>query len=58
MTRAHWSVENDLHWQLDVVFNEDAARSRKNYAPLNLAVLRRTALDISRSHPTEKSIAR
>jgi predicted transposase YbfD/YdcC len=58
VTRAHWSVENNLHWQLDVVFNEDDARSRKNYAPQNLAVIRRMALDILRSHPAEISIAR
>jgi predicted transposase YbfD/YdcC len=58
VTRAHWSVENDLHWQLDVVFNEDDARSRKNYSPQNLAVIRRMVLDVLRSHPAEKSIAR
>jgi predicted transposase YbfD/YdcC len=58
VTRMHWSVENDLHWQLDVVFHEDDARARKNYAPQNLAVIRRIALDILRSHPVDKSIAR
>ena len=58
VTRAHWSVENDLHWQLDVVFNEDDARTRKNYAPQNLAVIRRMALDILRAHPKDRSIAR
>ncbi len=58
VTRTHWSVENDLHWQLDIVFHEDDARSRKNYAPENLAVIRRMALDILRSHPADKSIAR
>lgn len=58
VVRAHWSVENDLHWQLDVTFHEDDARARKNYAPENLAVLRRMALDILRSHPDDKSIAR
>jgi predicted transposase YbfD/YdcC len=46
VTRAHWSVENHLHWSLDVVFFEDDARTRKNYAPENLAVIRRMALDI------------
>jgi predicted transposase YbfD/YdcC len=56
--RAHWSVENQLHWQLDVVFREDDARSRKNYAPENLAVLRRIALDILRAHPADRSIRR
>jgi len=56
--RAHWSVENQLHWQLDVVFEEDRARTRKNYAPQNIAVIRRMALDILRTHPIERSIAR
>ena len=58
VTRTHWSVENHLHWTLDVVFNEDDARTRKNYAPQNLAVLRRIALDILRAHPDNRSIAR
>ena len=58
VTRTHWSVENDLHWQLDVVFHEDDARTRKNHAPENLAVIRRMALDVLRSHPADKSIAR
>ena len=42
--RAHWSIENQLHWNLDVVFREDAARARKDNAPINLNVLRKTAL--------------
>jgi predicted transposase YbfD/YdcC len=58
VTRAYWSVENHLHWRLDVVFNEDDARTRKNYGPQNLAVLRRIALDILRAHPDTRSLAR
>lgn len=58
VVRAHWSVENNLHWQLDVVFNEDDARSRKDNAPQNLAVIRRMALDILNAHPDKRSIAR
>ena len=58
VTRTYWSVENQLHWQLDVVFNEDDARTRKNYGPQNLALLRRIALDILRAHPDTRSIAR
>jgi len=58
VARTHWSVENHLHWRLDVVFNEDDARTRKNYGPQNLAVLRRIALDILRAHPDTRSIAR
>jgi predicted transposase YbfD/YdcC len=56
--RAHWSIENDLHWQLDVSFHEDNARTRKDNAPQNIAVIRRMALDILRAHPDKRSIAR
>ena len=58
VTRMHWSVENQLHWRLDVVFNEDDARTRKNYAPANLGVVRRIALDILRAHPDNRSVGR
>lgn len=54
--RAHWSVENHLHRQLDVVFREDQARSRKNHAPTNLSVIRRMALDILRACPDSRPI--
>lgn len=57
-TRMHWSVENNLHWPLDVVFNEDDARARKNHAPQNLSIIRRLSLDILRAHPDDRSIAR
>jgi predicted transposase YbfD/YdcC len=56
--RGHWGVENNLHWPLDVVFHEDDARTRKDYGPQNLAVLRRIALDILRAHPDKRSLAR
>jgi len=58
VNRQHWSIENNLHWQLDVVFREDDARTRKNYGPQNLSVIRRMALDILRAHPDNRSIAR
>lgn len=43
--RAHWTIENSLHWVLDVVLREDHARARKDHAPANLAILRRMALN-------------
>ncbi len=46
--RAHWEIENALHWQLDVSFREDAARNRKDNGPANIASLRRRALDLAR----------
>ncbi len=42
--RKHWSIENQLHWALDVIFEEDSSRARKDMSPLNLNVLRKTAL--------------
>lgn len=42
--RGHWGVENGLHWVLDVAFDEDHSRMRKDHAPANLAVLRQLAL--------------
>ena len=38
MARAHWEIENALHWQLDVSFREDAARNRKDNGPANIAM--------------------
>ena len=44
--RKHWSIENQLHWCLDVILREDASRARKDNSPLNLNVLRKTALNL------------
>jgi predicted transposase YbfD/YdcC len=51
IVRTHWTIENGLHWPLDVVLDEDLARNRKDNAPANLAVLRRLALNVARGHP-------
>jgi predicted transposase YbfD/YdcC len=44
--RSHWSVENNLHWVLDVAFDEDQSRVRKDNAPENMAMLRHVALNL------------
>jgi predicted transposase YbfD/YdcC len=44
--RKHWSIENQLHWRLDVIFREDSARARKDNSPLNMNVIRKTALSL------------
>jgi predicted transposase YbfD/YdcC len=44
--RGHWSIENQLHWVLDVVFEEDSARARKDNSPLNMNILRKTAIKL------------
>ncbi|MDR0472659.1 MAG: ISAs1 family transposase, partial [Treponema sp.] len=52
--RAHWGVENKLHWALDAAFREDYARNRKDRSAADLAVLRKTTLNLIRLEPTEK----
>ena len=44
--RAHWSVENSLHWTLDMSFREDDSRMREGYSAENFAMMRRMALSI------------
>ncbi len=46
--RAHWAIENTLHWSLDVTFREDDSRTRKGNAAANMAVLRRFVLSAIR----------
>jgi predicted transposase YbfD/YdcC len=55
--RNHWSIENHLHWQLDVTFTEDANRVSKRNAAENLSMLRRLALMMLKQHPSTLSIA-
>jgi predicted transposase YbfD/YdcC len=58
IARSHWGIENRLHWVLDVHFAEDRNRSRRDNAPENLAILRRLALNILRTHPDRASLRR
>lgn len=52
--RQHWSIENGLHWSLDVSFGEDASRVRMGHASENLSRLRRLALNLLRLESTRK----
>jgi predicted transposase YbfD/YdcC len=56
VARTHWTIENQLHWVLDVAFEEDAVRSRAGNAPQNLALMRKLALNTLRMHPDKGSI--
>ncbi len=44
--RSHWGIENQLHWCLDVAFNEDDSRIRSGHAPENMALIRHIALNL------------
>lgn len=54
--RGHWSVENGLHYVLDVSFDEDRCRVRKGHAAENLSRLRRLTANLLRLNPTSRSI--
>ena len=53
-TRTHWGIENSVHWILDVAFDEDRSRVRKDHAPQNLAVIRHIALNLLKQETTSK----
>lgn len=57
-TRSHWAIENNLHWQLDVSFNEDKCRVRKDFEPQNLAIIRHAVLNILKQDQSKISIKR
>ena len=52
--RTHWTIENQLHWTLDVAFREDEARIRQGHAPENMALLRHIALNLLKQEQSTK----
>ena len=56
--RAHWGIENSLHYCLDVVYHEDACRTRKDNSAENFSVIRKIALTILKNFPVKMSLAR
>ena len=52
--RSHWSVENSLHWVLDMAFDEDRSRARLGNSAENLAIVRQVALNLLKQEKTEK----
>ena len=51
--RAHWSIENNLHWSLDIAFNEDQQRMRTGNAAANMALLSKIALNLLKQAPSK-----
>lgn len=56
VARAHWGVENGLHWVLDVTMSEDQARNRKDNGPQNIALLRRLALNLAKLEGSKQTL--
>jgi predicted transposase YbfD/YdcC len=58
LIRRHWSVENELHWCLDVTFGEDANKTAAGHAGANLGLVRRVAASLLKQDPEKGSIKR
>lgn len=54
--RRHWEIENRLHWCLDVTFNEDGSRIRRDHAPENLNIVKKIAMNLLRLNPLARSL--
>jgi predicted transposase YbfD/YdcC len=54
--RSHWTIENSLHWVLDVTFGEDKARSRTGHGPANMATVRHFAFNILKTVADKRSL--
>jgi predicted transposase YbfD/YdcC len=54
VVRAHWCIENQLHWVLDVAFDEDNNRARSGHSPHNLAIIRHLALNLIKQDTSTK----
>jgi predicted transposase YbfD/YdcC len=52
--RGHWQIENSLHWILDVTFDEDRCRVRKDHAPANMAILRHIVINMIKQEKSFK----
>ena len=56
VVRAHWGIENRLHWSLDVTFNEDQCRLRSGHGPQNMAIFRHIVMNLMRTTRTKSSL--
>ena len=54
--RGHWQIENQLHWRLDVIMDEDDAHIRVSHGPENMAVLRHMAINLLKQESSKMSL--
>jgi predicted transposase YbfD/YdcC len=55
MIRGHWSIENQLHWSLDMAFGEDQSRIRTGHATQNIALLRKITMNLAKNERSHKA---
>jgi predicted transposase YbfD/YdcC len=56
VVRSHWSVENSLHWIMDMIFRDDECRVRTEHAPANFAAIKHMAQNLLRNAPGKSSL--
>jgi predicted transposase YbfD/YdcC len=56
VVRSHWSIENSLHWVMDMVFRDDECRVRTDHAPANFAAIKHMAQNLLRNAPGKNSL--
>jgi predicted transposase YbfD/YdcC len=56
VVRSHWSVENSLHWVMDMIFRDDECRVRTDHAPANFAAIKHMAQNLLRNAPGKSSL--
>ena len=56
IVRAHWAIENSLHWVMDMVFSDDEARVRTDHAPANFTTIKQMAANLTRRAPGKHSM--
>ena len=54
--RSHWTIENSLHWEMDMIFRDDDCRVRTDHAPANFATIKHMALNLIRKAPGKASL--
>lgn len=55
--RSHWSIENNLHWSMDVQFGEDRSQKQSKNAPQNFALVRRIALNLLKNNEEDPKVS-
>src|SRR5271165_5061366 len=56
IVRGHWSVENSLHWTMEMIFRDDACRIRTDHAPANFTTVKQMVLSLIRRAPGKDSL--